>query len=60
MIDRNKLEYFTVAAWLRGYAESIESSKSYVKTPIVEKLTKAASMLEYVFNSEIEMDDKDE
>ena len=53
MIDNDVLKYFTTAAWLRGYAEAIESSDSYVKPAIAAKLKEAANMLDYVFTSQI-------
>lgn len=59
MIDPRKLEYFTMAAWLRGYSEGIE--KQDLNTPAVQKkLLKAADMLDYVFNSYINNGDEDE
>lgn len=50
MIDANKLQYFTMASWARGYAAALdEYEDKYLK----QHLEKMASMLEYVFSSEI-------
>jgi len=59
MIDANKLQYFTMAAWLRGYAEGIERD-DYNTPAICKKLNKAADMLDYVFNSYINNGEDDD
>lgn len=46
MIDAGKLQYFTMAAWLRGYAEGLDE---YEHKTLVFKLTKTADMLDAVF-----------
>ena len=43
MIDANKLQYFTMAAWMRGYASGLDE---YQHKTLVFKLNKAADMLE--------------
>ena len=53
MIDSGKLEYFTLAAWLRGYAEGSDNG-DYVSPSISKKLRRAADMLEFVFKSEVD------
>ena len=46
MIDANKLQYFTMAAWMRGYASGLDE---YEHKTLVFKLNKAADMLDAVF-----------
>lgn len=46
MIDANKLQYFTMAAWLRGYAAGINEQ---APETLVIKLNKAADMLDAVW-----------
>lgn len=59
MIDPNKLQYFTMAAWLRGFAEGIDNGTT-VSTANVNKLKKAADMLDFVFSDYIDQGDRDE
>ena len=51
MIDPNKLQYFTMAAWLRGYAEGLDEDRH---DALVHKLKKAADMLDYVWGRYVE------
>lgn len=46
MIDANKLQYFTMAAWMRGYASGLDE---YEHKSLVFKLNKAADMLDAVW-----------
>ena len=46
MIDANKLQYFTMAAWMRGYADGLDE---YEDKTLIFKLKKAADMLDAVF-----------
>jgi hypothetical protein len=46
MIDSNKLQYFTMAAWMRGYAAGLDE---YQDKALIQKLTKAADMLDAVW-----------
>lgn len=46
MIDPNKLQYFTMAAWLRGYASGLDA---YEHESLIAKLNKAADMLDFVW-----------
>lgn len=46
MIDAGKLQYFTMAAWMRGYATSLDE---YQHRALIAKLNKAADMLDAVF-----------
>jgi hypothetical protein len=46
MIDPNKLQYFTMAAWMRGYASGLDS---YTDEALIHKMNKAADMLDAVF-----------
>ncbi len=51
MIDANKLQYFTMAAWLRGYASGLNE---YEHKTLVFKLNKTADMLDYVWGKYVE------
>ncbi len=51
MIDANKLQYFTMAAWMRGYASGLNE---YEHQALVAKLNKAADMLDYVWGKYVE------
>ena len=59
MIDATKLQYFTMAAWLRGYASGLDE---YNDKTLIQKLNKAADMLDYVWGKyvEEEMEGKEE
>ena len=46
MIDANKLQYYTMAAWLRGYVAGLDE---YADKTLIAKLDKAADMLDAVF-----------
>ena len=46
MIDANKLQYFTMAAWMRGYASGLDE---YQDKTLIQKLNKAADMLDAVW-----------
>lgn len=46
MIDASKLQYFTMAAWMRGYAEGLDE---YEDKNLIYKLKKAADMLDAVW-----------
>ena len=46
MIDAGKLQYFTMAAWMRGYASGLDE---YQHQSLIAKLNKAADMLDAVF-----------
>lgn len=46
MIDAGKLQYFTMAAWMRGYASGLDE---YDQKTLIAKLNKAADMLDAVF-----------
>ena len=51
MIDATKLQYFTMAAWLRGYASGLDE---YNDKTSIQKLNKAADMLDYVWGKYVE------
>ena len=57
MIDPNKLQYFTMAAWLRGYADSLNEHE---QRTLVNKLKKAAGMLDEVWGKYVEKQEVDE
>ena len=46
MIDSNKLQYFTMAAWMCGYAAGLDE---YQHKLLIAKMNKAADMLDYVW-----------
>jgi hypothetical protein len=46
MIDPNKLQYFTMAAWLRGYASGLDEHEH---STLIHKLHKTADMLDAVW-----------
>lgn len=46
MIDASKLQYFTMAAWMRGYAAGLDA---YEDKELIFKLNKAADMMDAVF-----------
>lgn len=51
MIDANKLQYFTMAAWMRGYASGLSPD---VHPTLVHKLNKAADMMDAVWKQYVE------
>jgi hypothetical protein len=46
MIDSHKLQYFTTAAWLRGYASGLDE---YEHKSLIHKLNQAAELLDHVW-----------
>ena len=46
MIDAGKLQYYTMAAWMRGYAACLNE---YEDKELIFKLNKAADMMDAVF-----------
>ena len=57
MIDANKLQYFTMAAWMRGYAAGLDE---YEDKNLIYKLKKAADMLDAVWGKYAEEQELDE
>ena len=57
MIDANKLQYFTMAAWMRGYAAGLDE---YEDKNLIYKLKKAADMLDAVWGKYAEEQGLDE
>ena len=58
MIDASKLQYFTMAAWLRGYADGLNE---YEHKTLIFKLNKTADMLDHVWGKYTEeLDKKDD
>ena len=55
MIDASKLQYFTMAAWMRGYASGLDT---YQHEALIHKLTKAAEMLDAVFSKYTDQEDQ--
>jgi hypothetical protein len=51
MIDADKLQYFTTAAWLRGYAQGLDE---YNDKALIHKLNQAADLLDYVWGRYVE------
>ena len=54
MIDAGKLQYFTMAAWMRGYASGLDEHEHQA---LIYKLNKAADMLDAVFSKYTEEKD---
>jgi hypothetical protein len=50
MIDANKLQCFTTAAWLRGYAAHLNE---YEHGALIHKMNQAADLLEAVWEEYI-------
>lgn len=46
MTDPNKLQYFMMAAWIRGYASGLDERQHQ---SLIHKLNKAANMLDAVW-----------
>ena len=58
MIDAGKLQYFTMAAWMRGYASSMDEHRN---SALIYKMNKAADMLDAVWGKyQEEMESEDE
>ncbi len=57
MIDAYKLQYFTTAAWLRGYAQALDE---YNDKELINKLTEAADLLDHVWGRYAEAQKEDE
>lgn len=57
MLDANKLQYFTMAAWMRGYAAGLDE---YEDKNLIYKLNKAADMLDAVWGKYAEEQGLDE
>jgi hypothetical protein len=57
MIDAGKLQYYTMAAWMRGYVAGLDE---YQDKALVAKLSKAADMLDAVFGKYTEEIGEDE
>lgn len=57
MIDASKLQYFTMAAWMRGYAAGLNE---YEHESLIYKLKKAADMLDAVWGKYAEEQELDE
>jgi hypothetical protein len=57
MINATKLQYFTMAAWMRGYAAKLNEDE-YEEKKLAQKLEKAADMLDAVFGKYIGDEDE--
>ncbi len=51
MIDASKLQYFTMAAWMRGYASSLDPHNH---DALIFKMNKAADMMDAVWSKYLE------
>lgn len=56
MLDANKLQYFTTASWLRGYASGLDD---YEHQTLIHKLNQAADLLDHVWGRYVEDEGKD-
>jgi hypothetical protein len=50
-MNADKLQYFTTAAWLRGYADGLDE---YQHKTLIHKLNQAASLLDHVWGRYVE------
>jgi hypothetical protein len=51
MMDPNKLQYFTTASWLRGYAQGLDEHNNKA---LIHKMNQAATLLEHVWSRYVE------
>ena len=56
MLDANKLQYFTTASWLRGYASGLDEYEDKV---LIQKLNQAADLLDHVWGRYVEEEGQD-
>lgn len=56
MVDASKLQYFTTAAWLRGYASGLDQ---YEHKSLIHKLNQAADLLDHVWSRYVEEEGQD-
>ena len=56
MVDASKLQYFTTAAWLRGYASGLDE---YEHKSLIHKLNQAADLLDHVWSRYVEEEGQD-
>jgi len=57
MIDAAKLQYYTTASWLRGYASGLDE---YQHKALIHKLNQAADLLDHVWGNYVEEINEDE
>jgi len=55
MIDPNKFNYFTTAAWLRGYAHGLDTHRHET---LIHTLNKVADMLQAVWDEHNQQEDE--
>lgn len=58
MIDPNKLQYMTMAARLRGYADGLNDEYAAKYETLIHTLNKAADLLEAVWDEHTQQDDE--
>jgi hypothetical protein len=51
IMDASKLQYFTMAAWMRGYASSLDE---HLHSALIFKMNKAADMMDAVWGKYLE------
>lgn len=56
MVDSSKLQYFTTAAWLRGYASGLDE---HLHRSLIHKLNQAADLLDHVWSRYVEEEGQD-
>jgi len=55
MIDPNKLQYFTAAAWLRGYAQGLDKHRHET---LIYEMNQAADLLQAVWDEHNQQDEE--
>ena len=55
MIDPSKLQYFTTASWLRGYASGLDEDKHRA---LIHKMYQAADLLDTVWLDHIKQEEQ--
>ena len=58
MIDPNKLQYLTMAARLRGYAEGLNDEYAAKYETLIHTLNKAADLLQAVWDEHNQQDEE--
>lgn len=57
MIDPSKLQYFTTASWLRGYASGLDEDRHRA---LIHKMYQAADLLDTVWLEHVKQTEQEE
>ena len=60
MIDPNKLQYFTTASWLRGYASGLAETDEYKYLALIHRMNQAADLLDTVWLEHVKQTEQEE